>query len=356
LPGHVLQVITDTDRRGAQVFAIDLQGAFERAGVEVRTVALAPGSVGGLDVPVLGARRVSRRSLAALRAEMRTARVVAAHGSTTLPACAIASIGLRTSFVYRQISDSLFWAPDRLRRLRVRVALSRAAAVVALWQGSAQTLTRHFGVASSKLHVIPNGVPADRFAPVDEATRAARRAAFGLDERAPTVLSLGALVPEKGVDLAIEAVAALSDVQLLVAGDGPERRSLEGLGRERAAGRVQFAGSLTDPRPAYEAADLIVLPSRGGDSMPAVLIEAALTGVPAVATPVEGIPEIVVPGSTGELVAIGDSAALAAAIRRMLDDRARLGRIAEDARRRALARFGIDVVAKQWAEVLDKVM
>ena len=50
---------------------------------------------------------------------------------------------------------------------------------------------------------------------------------------------------------------------------------------------------------AYAAADVVVLASRGGDSMPAVLIEAGLCGVPAVATPVQAIPEIVLPGETG---------------------------------------------------------
>ncbi len=59
----ILQVVTDTDRRGAQVFATDLHAAFERAGRNVRTVALAPGATGGLDIPVLGTRRMGLATL-----------------------------------------------------------------------------------------------------------------------------------------------------------------------------------------------------------------------------------------------------------------------------------------------------
>src|SRR5215469_13707106 len=132
----VLQVITDTDRRGAQVFAMDLHAALTRRGDRVRTVALAPGRTGGLDVPVLGRRRLSLGTLRRLTTEARSAQVLVAHGSTTLPACAVVSAFSRTPFVYRQISDSLYWARSAGRRWRVRVELTRAARTVALWPGA----------------------------------------------------------------------------------------------------------------------------------------------------------------------------------------------------------------------------
>ena len=116
------------------------------------------------------------------------------------------------------------------------------------------------------------------------------------------MLSIGALVPEKGVDLAIEALRDLPDTQLLVAGDGPERDALERAAAAAAPGRVVFAGSIADPRPASHRGRRRGSPSRGGDSMPAVLIEAGLMGLPVVATPIEGIVDIVDPGITGELV------------------------------------------------------
>lgn len=349
---HLLQVVTDTDRRGAQVFATDLHGALTRRGWTVRTVALACGSVGGLDVAVLGPTRTHPATLRALRRAARGADVVAAHGSTTLPACALALAAGGPPFVYRQISDSRFWAPTRLRRLRVRLGLRSASRVVALWTGSADTLEREFGVARSKISVIPNGVPPERFPPVDRTETPAARCRLGLDPHRPVVASIGALVPEKGTDLAIEAVAALDGVQLLVAGDGPERAGLEALAAERAPGRVVFTGSLTDPRPAFTAADVVVLASRGGDSMPAVLIEAGFVGVPVVSTPVEGIVDIVQPGRTGSLVAIDDTAALREAIGALLEDPDLVRTLATAARHRCEQRYAIEVVAASWDETL----
>lgn len=352
MAASVLQVITDTDRRGAQVFAADLHEAFLRRGTAVRTVALAPGATGGLDVPVLGSSRLGPRTLSALRRELKASTVAIAHGSSTLPACALASSGTRIPFVYRQISDSQFWAPNGLRRLRVRAGLARAAGVVALWSGSADTLEARFGVSRRKIRVIPNGVPPEQFHPVAVDERRERRQGFGLDPARPTALSLGALVPEKGVDLAIDAIGASPGVQLLVVGDGPERTNLEGRATRVAPGRVVFAGSVADPIAAYATADMVLLPSRGGDSMPAVLIEAGLMGIPAISTPVEGIPEIVLDGITGELVPVASLSALVDAINRLTKDAGRAGGLGRAARTHCLERFGIDGIADQWIAAL----
>lgn len=351
----ILQVITDTDRRGAQVFASDLHAALARRGHTVRTVALGPGDVGGLDVPVLGPTRTHPSTVRALRRETTRADVVFAHGSTTLPMCAAVRMTTRTPFVYRQISDSRFWAPTRARRLRVRATLRLAARVVALWTGSAATLRESFGVSSRKVRIIPNGVPAERAIPVDRSRAPEARTELGLDPEAPTVLSIGALAPEKGVDLTITAVGGLRGVQLVVAGDGPERSSLEALAARVAPGQVVFTGSLVDPRPAFTAADVVSLPSRGGDSMPAVLIEAGLMTLPVVATPVGGIVDIVDPGVTGDLVAIEAVDALRIALDRILGDRTRAAQLGEAARARCLARFTIDVVAEEWERVAGEL-
>jgi glycosyltransferase involved in cell wall biosynthesis len=287
---------------------------------------------------------------------MRRARVVVAHGSSTLPACAVASVGTGTPFAYRQISDSLFWAPTRLRRMRVRAGLARAAKVVALWSGAADTLHTHFGVPRERLAVIPNGIPAERFPPVDREGSEPARISLGLDPHRPTIAYVGALVPEKGVDLAIEAVALMPTAQLVVVGAGADRSRLEVLGERLAPARVVFAGSIADPALAFTAADVVVLPSRGGDSMPAVLIEAAFAGVPVVATPVEGIPEIVVPDVTGLLVPGGSESALAAAMERILRTPELVERLTTAAREHCTERFAIDRVAEQWDDVLAGII
>jgi glycosyltransferase involved in cell wall biosynthesis len=352
---RVLQIVTDTDRRGAQVFAVTLGGALTTAGAVVDTVALAPGEVGGLDLAVLGATRLGVTTLRALRRRARKCDVVVAHGSSTLPACAIATQGTGVPFVYRQISDSRFWARTGARRMRVRAGLGRAARVVALWSGAAETLTVEFGVPASKLRVVPNAVDPAGFAPADDRERAAARHAFGLDPGRPTAGFVGALVREKGADVAIDALAHIDELQLLVAGDGDQRGALQERAARVSPGRVVFAGSVGRARDAYAAVDVVTLPSRGGDSMPAALIEAGLMAIPAVATPVEAVPEIVVPDVTGCIVRGDDPDALAAGLSTLLTDDERRARYGTAAREHCTANFTIAPIAQRWLEVLREV-
>ncbi len=354
---RVLQVITDTDRRGAQVFATDLHAALEARGHRITTVSLAPGheEAGGprLDIDELGPTRLAPSTLLSLRREAIDHDVVIAHGSSTLPACAVALVASRRPFVYRQISDSLFWAPDRRRQARVRAFLARAAAVVALSPDQAEVLRSHFAVPAEKVTVVPNGVPAAAFPVVDQTDRRAARTAFDITPDARVVLSISALVPEKGVDLLIDAVGTLDDptLHLLVAGDGPERADLVRRATDLGA-RVRFLGSVADARLAYAAADVLVLASRGGDSMPATLIEAAFCGVPVIATPVGAIADVVVDGETGVLVPVDDAAALAGAISQVFADPVETRARAVRARLRALQEHEISAVAERWERVL----
>lgn len=344
-------VITDTDRRGAQVFAMDLAQAL--SGHQQDVLALAPGrSPNPLPVPVLGPARLHPGTLLRLRHTLASSPVTVAHGSSTLVACATTGLGRSAPFVYRQISDQGFWVRTRLRRARVRAYLRTPAHVVALWQGAADTLIEDFGVDPQRVTVIPNGVPTAQFGPVSADERAAARQRFGIFDDAPVLLSIGALVHEKGTDTAIRAMAELRGHHLLVVGAGPERASLQQLAQDASPGAVTFFAPVQDPAAAYAAADVVVLASRGGDSMPAILIEAGLRGIPAVATPVEGIVDIVRDGVTGRLVAPDDPSALAAAVTEALAD----PRLGSAARAHCLTRYSIDVVAHQWGELLNDVV
>src|SRR4029078_162204 len=131
---NILQVVTDPNRRGAQVFAYDLGVALTARQHGVATVALGGGTVASsmLDVEVLGRGLRDLGTLRGPRARMSEMDITIAHGSSTGPACAIAGGGRRRAFVYRQVSDSRFWAPTHSRRLRVRLGISRARLAVAL--------------------------------------------------------------------------------------------------------------------------------------------------------------------------------------------------------------------------------
>jgi glycosyltransferase involved in cell wall biosynthesis len=137
------------------------------------------------------------------------------------------------------------------------------------------------------------------------------------------VLVAGRLSPEKGIDVAIRAAAQFPDgITLHVAGDGPSRGELEALASQAAPGRVVFHGRL----PKAELHDLLrsclaaAVPSVWHENQPMAVLEAMGCGVPVIGTTLGGVPELVEPGRTGELVAPGDPAALAAAVASLASD------------------------------------
>ncbi|MFD0350243.1 glycosyltransferase [Kitasatospora aburaviensis] len=107
-------------------------------------------------------------------------------------------------------------------------------------------LQQRFKLPAARLRTIPNARAADRYPPVaDEAGRRAARQALGLPADGPLVAWLGAIAPEKRLDLALDALDRLPDVRLAVAGDGPQRAALE---HHPGAARAHSAPSPTRRR------------------------------------------------------------------------------------------------------------
>lgn len=189
--------------------------------------------------------------------------------------------------------------------------------------------------------------------PTARPPRAARHA-LGLPADGLLVAWIGAIAPEKRLDLALDALdrlpdVRLPDVRLAVAGDGPQRAALE---QHPAAARAHFLGTLADPGPLYRAADALLLTS-DSEGVPGVLIEAGLAGLPAVATDVGWVRSVVRDGVTGALVAPGDPLALAEALAKVLaGDRAALGAAA---RAHTLAQNELGVVTDAWQGLFTEV-
>lgn len=347
----VLHVLATDDRRGAESFAIALSAELKNRGWRSTEVALARGhSDNGHGVPLLGPRRLSVRTLRRLRRAAQSADVVVAHGSTTLPACTIALARSGVPFVYVNIGDPLYWAASRARRWRVRRMLGRADRVAAISHGAEAILMRHFGVLRGKVTTIPNGRRAAEFPYADAPARFAARSELGLAASAETVVYLGALSREKRVDRAVAAVSRLPDATLLVVGGGPLRDELESLAAACAPGRVHFVGQSDTPARMLAAADVLVLPSES-EGLPGVLIEAGLTGIPAVVTDVGWVSEIVREGESGFVVPGDRPDLLADRLALAIEHRDRLGRAA---RAHCLEEFEMDVVVSAWERLLKE--
>ncbi len=347
---ELVHVLASADHRGAEIFATQLSDVLTARGWTSRCVALTRGGQRpSLPVPALGSRALGVATLQRLRRDTR-GRVVVAHGSTTLPACAIALLG-SSPFVYRNIGDPTYWAVDGLRRTRVRVFLRRARFVVALTAAGADALHRLLGVPTSRLVVIPNGVPSERFPLTDPVRRKRARRELQVADGSRLVAYIGALSQEKNVSSAIDAIGLMPDVQLAIMGDGPERDLLERRAQGIAPGRVEFLPPTADPSVLLRAADTLVLPSRT-EGMPAVLIEAGLTGLPVVASDVGGVGEIVRDGETGILVPPDDPEQMARGLRAVLDHPDGMGAAA---RAHCVAHYDLAVVASAWEQLLGRL-
>jgi glycosyltransferase involved in cell wall biosynthesis len=194
--------------------------------------------------------------------------------------------------------------------------------------------------------VVPNVVDTSAFAPAADTPTEPGAAATRL-------LNVAALAEKKGHRYLLEALAELPDATLDVVGDGELRGQLERqAGSLGLDGRVRFLGE----RPKHEvaelmrAADLLVLPSLA-ENLPVVLIEAQASGLPAVATDVGGVSELV-DDAAGALVPPADPAALAAAIRATLArdfDPAALAA-------RARERYGYDAIATRWTDLYERLL
>ena len=295
--------------------------------------------------------------------------------------------------------------PGRLpgSRAQLKRVLDGAAGVVAAGTYPADEAARAAGRPLPGV-VIPPGVDVERFRPSDAATRALTRKRFGLPGTAPVVLGLSRLVPRKGFDVVIDAVARLDrtgfpapagpgsatgcapeastavntaaappvapgagpaapdaageGVHLALAGSGRDRdRLVKRAARAGLGDRFHLLGRVADDDLAavYGAADVFAMCCRerwGGleaEGFGIVFLEAAACGVPAVAGRSGGAWEAVEDGVTGFVVDPTDAGAVAGALARLLADPATARRMGAAARRRAEEDFAYDRLAARLA-------
>ncbi|HEX5582608.1 glycosyltransferase family 4 protein [Gaiella sp.] len=216
----------------------------------------------------------------------------------------------------------------RSRLLRwTRTAALRRATHVLVPSAYLRELALGWGLRPARVSVIPNPAPT---LPTLPGREEARRM---LGVEGFTLAAAGRLTRQKALGDALAAVARVDGVRLVLAGDGPERASLESRSRDLGLdGRVRFLGARPreDVLRLFRAADAALLTS-AWENLPHGVLEALAVGTPVIATAVGGVPEVVREGENGLLVSPGDVGALAEAIRRLATDDALRGALADAA-------------------------
>lgn len=351
---RILHLLPSLQRRGAELFAVSLAAALGRAGHEARLVSLFPGedAAGAASLPnwechprgggLPGVVSRVRREFQDYRPDL-----VLAHGGEPFRHAVLArGVRARPAIVYRKIGLTEPWVRS-WRFLRIplhRWLLRRADAVSCVAEDVRREVLGLFGVPAGRNRVIYGGVEAAPFAALPAPGEA--RAALGVAGDGPVLISVGALGWEKHQEALLRALAAVRarfpQTLLLLVGEGPERRRLEGLATDLGlAAAVRFLGSRDDVPRLLAAADLFLLASLT-EGLPGVLIEAGLAGVPAVAWDVAGVREVVRDGVTGLVPPYRDEQAFAAAVLRLLGDRAAARRMGAAARDFCRERFAMD--------------
>lgn len=215
---------------------------------------------------------------------------------------------------------------SRLWRFVLKTGLLLNQRLVTVGDGLQVQAAGLLGIPSTRIVVIPNGVSAAFFdVPPDVPGRALR------------LVSIGLLIPRKGIDTILAALAQLDlalSVELTLVGDGPERSRLAALAAEPTlAGRVRFSGALEPSEiPAVLAShDVLVLASHS-EGRPNVVVEAMAAGRAVVASTISGVAELVVDGENGLLFPPDEPAALANQLRRLISEPGLVQRLGEAGR------------------------
>ena len=205
-------------------------------------------------------------------------------------------------------ADIHHWAHAPATAAQVRRAAREADGLLAVSQAMADDMVA-LGLPRPRVHY--TGVDLDRFAPAD---RAAAKRHFGVT--GPLVVAVGALIPRKGHDILIDAVAKLPGVSLLIAGDGPERAALTARAA-RNSNRIRLLGAVphADLPRLFAAADVSALAS-ASEGLANAWVESLACGTPVVAADIGGARELVTLNS-GRVVP-RDPDAFAAAIAELL--------------------------------------
>lgn len=261
--------------------------------------------------------------------------------------------GARAPALVSSVRGLYEWYRPWQWRLKRWVA-GRSAHVVSNSREAALYACRQMGLPDHAIDVIYNGAEVPETTMLAQA-RPAMRTALGLAPEQVAVLFVGRLVALKNVPVLLRALRLLLDrgvgARVLLAGDGPERAAIEQVVQQLDLEvHVQLLGQRDDVPGLMAAADVVVLPSLR-EGLSNVVLEGMMSGRAVVASRVGGTPELIDDGVSGWLFESDDAHALADALQRLVTDESARHRLGEQARERAVARFGIPAMVQAYEEL-----
>lgn len=289
----------------------------------------------------------------AVRKAVREHRPDVIHAHWIIPQGIVARlVARRVPLVVTTLGGDLYALGDPVSR-RLKGSVLRMARAVTVMNSDMRARALALGARPDTTYVMPMGAQVAQFADA-AAGRAARAANGGSPVR---LLAVGRLVEKKGFHVLLDALADIDPTlwELMIVGDGPERRTLEDAA---SALPVTFAGQLSreDLTRADAQADVAVFPSVRAasgdqDGLPVALLEAMASGCAVIVSDLPGLDEAVKPGVTGLSVASGDVVALREALLSLIGDAALRQSLGRAAALRAQD-FDVAAVASGYARVL----
>jgi len=262
---------------------------------------------------------------------IKNSKIVHAHGHPYLTSLIAGKLAKRYEkpFILTQHNtfidySNIFNQVEKINDLTVgRETLKQADRIITV-SNATKNYVLSLGANPNKIRVIHNGVDLNRFKPLSYVKEDMRKK-LGISKDAKVVLTVRRLVYKNGVDTLIDAaklaVKKKQNIIFIIVGKGPDmaniQRQIEQLGLEK---NIKLTGFVADQHLPlyYNAADLFVLPSKSGEGLPLVALEAMACDLPVVATNVGGIHEIMVK-NFGKLVPPNNPKALADAIIQFTD-------------------------------------
>lgn len=254
-------------------------------------------------------------------------------------------------------SDLYVVSKDRRYFRKTREALRAADSITVVSADTREKLLRMFGKElAHKTRTIPGAIRVDKF-PEKMSTDSLGeiRKKYKLTEGG-IVLFTGRLIDEKGVKYLVKAASRIKS-QIIIAGDGPQKKKLQDMVKEKKLGNVRLTGYIDHDTliKLYYVADVFVAPSVWDDPMPLTIIEAMAAKLPVVVTRKGGIATAVKDGSTGFFVNTRNASDIVMKVNRLLEDKALRRKVGERARSEVLKKFTWKKIANRFDLIYSKI-